>query len=151
MARIIHGETKTRISSKTRRRMIAEAAYLRAESHGFAGDPESYWLEAEMEIDRELLHPQSRQTFQKELEEEVEQWDARIDELKGRAVHAGQEIRAEFEKQIGLLSDRRDMAGAKLDELRRQTEGAWEELKDGAEKTWGEMREALDRISSRFK
>jgi Protein of unknown function (DUF2934) len=40
----------------TRRRLIAEYAYLRAERRGFAcGSPEQDWLEAEMEIDQLLL------------------------------------------------------------------------------------------------
>ncbi len=40
----------------TRRRLIAECAYLRAERRGFScGNPEQDWLEAEMEIDQLLL------------------------------------------------------------------------------------------------
>ncbi len=37
-----------------RHAMIAEAAYFRAEQHGFTGDPHMYWLEAEAEIDKKL-------------------------------------------------------------------------------------------------
>ena len=40
-----------------RTRMIAEAAYYRAESRGFTGgDPLQDWLDAEAEIDRILDH-----------------------------------------------------------------------------------------------
>lgn len=43
------------ISGEQRRRMIAEAAYYRAERRGFAGaDPVADWLTAEAEIDRQL-------------------------------------------------------------------------------------------------
>jgi hypothetical protein len=39
-----------------RQRMIAEVAYLRAESRGFTGgDPAQDWVEAEIEVDRLLL------------------------------------------------------------------------------------------------
>lgn len=138
-------------TSETRRRMISEAAYFHAEQHGFEGDPESYWLEAEMEIDRELLQPESKQAFQQRLEEEFDEWDARLDALKERAIGAGKEIRSELEKQIEHLSDRREAAGSKLGELRWRTEDAWEDLKEGAERAWKEMGEALDRISSRFR
>lgn len=38
-----------------RRRMIAEAAYLRAQRRGFErGDPVADWLEAEQEVDQRL-------------------------------------------------------------------------------------------------
>ncbi len=43
------------ITSEERHRLIAEAAYLRAEKRGFAGgDPSHDWLEAEREIDAAL-------------------------------------------------------------------------------------------------
>jgi hypothetical protein len=43
------------ISSDERRRMIAEAAYLRAESQGFFSDERQDWLIAEAEIDSQLI------------------------------------------------------------------------------------------------
>lgn len=55
--------TETAVSGITlpqRERMIAEAAYYRAEHRGFqGGDPQQDWLEAEAEINRmlsETLH-----------------------------------------------------------------------------------------------
>lgn len=43
------------ITSEERHRLIAQAAYLRAEKRGFQnGDPEQDWLEAEKEIDAAL-------------------------------------------------------------------------------------------------
>ena len=45
------------VDAQTRYRMIAEAAYLRAERRGFSGgDPEQDWVEAEREVDEALLH-----------------------------------------------------------------------------------------------
>ena len=48
--------TQTRlISEEERRRMIAEAAYLRAQQRGFeGGDPVADWLVAETEINKSL-------------------------------------------------------------------------------------------------
>ena len=41
------------LTPEERRRMIAEAAFLRAQNRGFSGgNPEQDWLEAEAEIDR---------------------------------------------------------------------------------------------------
>lgn len=39
------------ISPEQRQLMISEAAFYRAESHGFQGDPVADWLQAEVEID----------------------------------------------------------------------------------------------------
>ncbi len=44
------------VSSEERHRMIAEAAYYRAEKRGFCGGtPEQDWLEASAEVDRLIL------------------------------------------------------------------------------------------------
>lgn len=43
------------ISSAERRRMIAEAAYLRGESQGFLSDEAEDWLLAEAEVDNQLI------------------------------------------------------------------------------------------------
>jgi len=46
------------IGAEERRRLIAEAAYLRAEQRGFVGgDPMSDWLAAEADIDASLRGP----------------------------------------------------------------------------------------------
>ena len=43
------------VSPEERYRMIAEAAYFKAQKRGFVGgDPAQDWLEAEAEIDRKL-------------------------------------------------------------------------------------------------
>lgn len=45
------------VSAAERARMVAEAAYYRAQRRGFAnGDPVRDWAEAEAEIDALLLH-----------------------------------------------------------------------------------------------
>ena len=42
------------ISAEMRRKMIADAAYFRAERHGSASDDVAHWLAAEAEIDAML-------------------------------------------------------------------------------------------------
>jgi len=45
----------TTMSTEERRRLIAEAAYLRAEQRGFiGGDPVQDWMEAEADLDTRL-------------------------------------------------------------------------------------------------
>jgi hypothetical protein len=46
------------ITPEERHRLIAQAAYLKAEGRGFhGGDPAHDWLEAEAEIDARLMKP----------------------------------------------------------------------------------------------
>ena len=44
----------TAISQSERQRMIEQAAYFRAEKHGFQGDSSAHWAAAEAEIDADL-------------------------------------------------------------------------------------------------
>jgi len=48
-------DTHSRVTAEERRKMIAEAAFIRAERRGFVGgDPNDDWLAAEGEIDQIL-------------------------------------------------------------------------------------------------
>lgn len=50
------GESGAAVDTATRRQMIAEIAYLRAEARGFTGgDPQQDWVEAENEVNRILM------------------------------------------------------------------------------------------------
>lgn len=50
-----HKDTQSTVTPEERQKMIAEAAYLRAEGRGFVGgDPSNDWLSAEAEIDKIL-------------------------------------------------------------------------------------------------
>ncbi len=153
-------EEKTEVTPKQRYQMIAEAAYLRAEKRGFiGGDVTDDWLKAEAEIDRILQPPSktdgeemtTKQAFLQKLEMQLKEWDARFEELKGKAKKAKAEIRADVERQIAFIADQRAAAHEKMLELRQRTENTWEELKSGMEKTWRDLHDTLDRFVSRFK
>ena len=56
VAPVAPAPTKGAVSAAERLRMVAEAAYYRARSRGFGpGDPVRDWIEAEAEIDAQLL------------------------------------------------------------------------------------------------
>ena len=161
-----HGTASSRVrqqpeySPQAHREMVAVAAYYRAERRGFAaGDPTADWLEAEAEIDQLLKRApaaadperSSKQAFQKKLEDQLAEWDARLEQLRARAKEAKADISAEFEVQLEALAARRAVAQEKLRELRQHGEWAWEDLKAGADKAWKEWREAMERAASRLK
>jgi len=149
------------VTPEQRYHMIAEAAYFHAERRGFGGgDPGLDWREAEAEIDRLLQSPwrpgmesqtNAKEAFQQRLEAQIEEWDTRLDELKAKAMDAGSELRADYDKQLETLAAKRDALQTKALELRKRTEDAWDDLKSGTEKAWDDMRDALNRIASRFK
>ena len=153
-------EKNISVTPEQRYKMIADAAYFRAEKRGFVGgNVANDWLEAEAEIDL-ILQQQSdskqagastKKAFQQRLEKQLKEWDAKFETLQAKAKKAKAEIRADLEKQIATLADKRASANKKIIELRHRTEDTWEDLRTGTEKKWKEMHEALDRLVSRFK
>ena len=148
------------VTPEQRYKMIAEAAYFRAEKRGFTGgNVANDWLDAEAEIDRILAQrsdahqegASTKKAFQKRLEEQVKEWDAKFEKLQAKAKKAKAEIRADIEKQIAVLAEKRASANTKIKELRHRSEDTWEDLRTGTEKRWKEMHDALDRLVSRFK
>jgi hypothetical protein len=143
------------------RQMVAVAAYYRAERRGFApGDPTADWLEAEAEIEQQLgqsarpgksAKTSPKLAFQQELEIQLKDWEAKLEQLRAKAKDAKADIRAEFEIQLEALAAKRALAQEKLRELRLHGESAWEDLKGGADKAWSELREAIERAASRLK
>ncbi len=146
----------TPITREQRYQMIAEAAYFRAQSQGFCGNPTQDWIAAEAEIDRILLQSSQtelspKQIFEQKLEAQLQELDALFDHLKLQASLGKAELRTEIDKQLEVLAQKRNAAQTKLNELSRRTEGAWEDLKGSAEKAWDDMRQALNQIAERFR
>lgn len=150
----------TPVTPEQRYQMIAEAAYFRAQRQGFGGNPAQDWAEAEAEIDRSLKHSgqqsgsgefSPKDMFQQKLEAQLQELDTLFESLKLQASLGKAELRVELEKQLELLTHKRSAAQAKLSELSRRTEGAWEDLKGGTEKAWDEMRQTLNQIAARFR
>jgi hypothetical protein len=149
------------ITDEQRHQMTATAAYYRAERRAFRdGDPASDWREAEAEIDRileqSLMSPKQAQgadkrAFLDRLEMELRGLDARLEELTDKARRTKRTVRAEYEKQIEALAEKRAVADEKLRELRDRSEAAWDDLKGGAEKLWQELRQTIEQMASRFK
>lgn len=147
-----------RVRPEERYRMIAEAAYFRAQRRGFVGgDPVQDWLEAEAEIDRmlasgtlpESLSPKER--FRIQLESELSELESRIEALKVQASLAKLELKSEFQKELDALEVLRNRLRGRLEEVRSRAEGAWEDLRAGVEKAWDDLRQAVERVAARLR
>jgi hypothetical protein len=136
---------RRRISARERQRMIAEAAYYRAEGRrGAEGDPLRDWLEAEAAIDAEyeVLPADSA------LEALLEQLRDANEHLRRVVVALRAEATDEWYEDIGRAKKLRDDFAGKLDELRAQTGRAEQKIRRQAEKLWGDLAKALRRLGA---
>jgi len=82
--------------------------------------------------------------YKQKLEAEIEQAEAKLKDLKTEAKSSAADgsIRTQYDERTKELEQCIDAAKAKLKELGRANEDAWENLKDGAESTWNTLRMA---------
>ena len=134
-----------------RQQMIATAAYYRAEQRGFnGGDPSIDWCEAEMEVDQILQGSVTDDKDMAQLEALLNEWDTQFEKLKKKVAKAKTQTRAEYQKQLQLIADKRTVISDKLKNLRQHTGEVWDDLKSAIENAWDEIRQETEHITSRF-
>ncbi len=85
------------------------------------------------------------------LHARLDQWNDKIDKLRAKADKAEAGVRAEYNKQMEYLQEKRKVAEAKLAEMREAGGDAWEDLKIGVGMALDAVEEAIKSASSRFK
>ena len=132
-----------------RRRMIAEAAYFRAERRGFkGGDPLNDWCEAEAEIDRKLREIENRQ-LREAIEEGLAAASRTLAALRRKAARLSVEAREEWQKDVDRLAVLRDGLRPRLAELREQGEEATRALREQADRLSAEEGALANRLAKK--
>jgi chromosome segregation ATPase len=136
----------THITTQSRRRMIAEAAYFRAQRCGFNSDPFEDWLNAEREIDSRL---DDSGTAAEKFEERLAAANERLKVLRHRLTELTDEAHDEWEAEVGKLARQRDRFRQRIREIKERSGHAAEKAMSQAEKLWDEFSAAIERLSSR--
>jgi CheY-like chemotaxis protein len=110
---------------------------------------EAAMSETEMKSPEEK--PEKKKAYQEKIEAQLNDWGARIDELKARATTSKAELKTKYGKQIEDLRSKQEVVQQKLREFKESGGETWEHLKTGMEKSLGELKVSLDRSLSKFK
>ena len=92
----------------------------------------------------------TKQIYQKEIETKLESLDAQIVKMQAKAKQANAELNANYQEQLRLLTERREAARLKLEELKHSSEAAWETMKGGVESAFSELQTAFDKAVTQF-
>ena len=72
---------------------------------------------------------QQKDAFQRKVQTELDEMQARITQLRGQVKHASAEARADIQKAIGELEMKKDLANKKAQEIHSATASSWEQVK----------------------
>jgi predicted nucleic acid-binding Zn-ribbon protein len=95
----------------------------------------------------------SRQTmeeFQKKLETQLNDLDAKIDKLREKGSDLKGEAKANWDRKMADLEKKRDTARDKLAKLGHSSAEAWKDVQKGAQSAWDELDKAFREASGEF-
>ncbi len=91
----------------------------------------------------------ARDEYQKKMEAQLREWNAKLDQLQARADRKAAEGKIEVYRQIDHLKGKRDELAAKVKELADAGEGSWEGLKATISETAEKFKYTLDDLFAR--
>ncbi|MFW5972887.1 MAG: hypothetical protein ACOCTG_02760 [Bacteroidota bacterium] len=91
-----------------------------------------------------------RDTYVEKLKEQIDQWNAKIDELE-QAVEQGKvESRVLAEERLKDLRYRRDDMRKRYEGLQESSGNVWDDLKRGADAAWQDLEKSFERARAEF-
>jgi uncharacterized coiled-coil DUF342 family protein len=91
-----------------------------------------------------------RDAYIQKLRAMLDEWNAEIDRLAAKEDKASPDAKIEYHKKLDELRAKRDDIVARIDEMQKAGEDAWEDLKFDLESSWEFLREGLSIFKSEF-
>jgi chromosome segregation ATPase len=92
-----------------------------------------------------------KELYQQKKQAQLDEWKAEIDKLKAKASGASADAQLGMNKQIKALETKIEENKAKLSELAKAGEDAWESIKEGMDSAWDSMKSAVSDTAKKFK
>ncbi len=94
---------------------------------------------------------ESKEAYKSKMDAQLKEWSTKIAQLKSKAEVAETTIKAECLRQVDTLRVKSEEVHAKLEELKKTGDEAWDTLKSGVEKAASELKDAINNAVSKFK
>jgi TolA-binding protein len=91
---------------------------------------------------------QQKDAFQRKVQTELDEMQARITQLRGQVNHASAEARTDIQKAIVELEKKKDLANKKAQEIHSATASSWEQVKSKTSAAMDDLRDSLNRTLS---
>ena len=94
---------------------------------------------------------ESKDVYKAKIDVQLKELSGKIAELKAKADLAEAQVKVEYLKQIDSLRAKKEETQAKLEELKKAGDDAWETLKNGVEKAASELKDSINSAIAKFK
>ena len=91
---------------------------------------------------------QQKDAFQRKVQTELDEIQARITQLRGQVDHASGDARADVQKAIGELEKKKDLAKKTVAAIHSATASSWEQVKSKTAAAMDDLRDSLKRALS---
>ncbi len=92
-----------------------------------------------------------KEAYAKKLQAQMDEWVAEIHRLKAMADQAEADAQIKYYEEIEKLKQHQKQAQARMAELSKASEEAWEDLRSGMEQAWANFGDAVKSAAARFK
>ena len=92
-----------------------------------------------------------RELYQQKMQAQLDVLKAELAKLKARASSASADVQLEMNKQIKALDRQIEAGNARLSELAKAGEDAWESMKQSVDSVWSSLKSAVNDAAAKFK
>ena len=92
-----------------------------------------------------------RTLYEKKIEAELREMQARLDLLRAQAASAAVDVRIRIERELDRLRDRRSELRRGLDELRSAGEAGWTRIREGMDAARRELADGLESLAAKLR
>jgi len=92
-----------------------------------------------------------RDAYQAKLKANLDKMDAELRLLKAKAANATADVRIGLNTELLILKAQRQIAKARLAQMKRASDKAWDDIKDAADVAWKELSAGFKAARRRFK
>ena len=94
---------------------------------------------------------ESKELYKAKFDAQLKEWSTKIAHLKAKAELAEANVKVGYLKQVEDLRSKKEETQARLEELKKAGDEAWETLSTGVEQAASELKAAIKEAAAKFK
>jgi len=93
---------------------------------------------------------EKKEEYQRALAAQMQELDAKIDQLKVKAARTSGAVKAEFARDMEALDRQKAVLAQKMDAVKASSASAWNDVKAGANSAMDSVKQSYDKAAARF-